>query len=116
MAVTWTATVEERWRESSKRYSRVKLTTSASGNTYTTGGDAPPAFGALGLKRNLEALIFTDGVSGDGFIYKYDQTNNKIKVFVENDAAAYAQRPQMAELPAATALNSKTAFVIAIGV
>lgn len=114
MAITWVATVERRTIEGKRKIVRLKLTTSASGNTYTTGGDAPPSFGAMGFKRNVDYLnIFDQSV--DGFFYKYDKTNNKIMVFNENENVTYLQRPQMAQVPAATALNSKTLFVEAVG-
>lgn len=114
MAVTWTATVEDRWVAGGKKHARVKLTTSASGNTYTTGGDAIPAFGALGMKRNVDFLTVFDE-SGDGFLYRYDKANGKIKVFQENENVTYLQREQLAEVPAAEALNSKTLYCEVVG-
>lgn len=114
MAVTWTATVEDRWSEGGKRHARVKLTTSASGNTYSTGGDAIPAFGAMGMKRNVDFLHIFDQ-SGDGFLYRYDKVNQKIKVFNENENATYLQRQQVSEIQAATALNSKTLYCEVVG-
>lgn len=114
MAVTWIATVEDRTVAGGKRINRVKLTTSGSGNTYTTGGDAPPSFGDMGFKRNLDYINIFDQ-SGDGFVYKYDKANNKIMVFNENENATYLQRQQISQIQAATALNSKTLYVEAVG-
>lgn len=114
MAVTWIASVEERTVAGGKHINRVRLTTSGSGNTYTTGGDALPSFGDMGFKRNLDYINICDQ-STDGFIYKFDSVNKKMMVFVENDAGAYAQRPQMAQVQAATALNSKNLLVEAVG-
>lgn len=113
MAVTWIATVEDRTVAGGKRINRVKLTTSASGNTYTTGGDALPSFGDMGFKRNLDYINITDESSGDGFELKFDQTNKKIKIF-QGDNPNVAAAPSV-ELPAATAFNSKTVFVEAVG-
>lgn len=100
--------------EGKKKHARVKLTTSASGNTYTTGGDALPSFGNMGMKRNIDFIIITDSVV-DGFIYKYDQANNKIQVFQENENATYLQREQLAQVPSAEALNSKTLYCEVVG-
>lgn len=115
MAVTWTATVEQRWKEGKKRHARVKLTTSASGNTYTTGGDAIPSFGAMGMKVRVDYIILTDDSVGDGLVYKYDQANKKLKVFNDNANATYLQNQALGELPAATALNSKTLYCEVVG-
>lgn len=111
MAITWTPTVEDRWIEGGKRHSRVKLVASG---TYTTGGDAIPAFGALGMKRNVDYIILTDGANASGHLYKYDQVNKKLLIYVENDAATYAQRPQMAQVPAGTSIAT-TVFCEVVG-
>lgn len=111
MAITWTPTVEDRWVAGGKRHARVKLVASG---TYTTGGDAIPAFGALGMKRNVDFLDITDGANASGHLYKYDQVNKKILIYVENDGAAYVQRPQMAQVPAGTAIST-TVYGMVVG-
>lgn len=111
MAITWTPTVEDRYTSSGKHRARVKLVASG---TYTTGGDAIPAFGALGMKRNVDYLILTDDAHASGHVYKYDQVNKKIMIYNENDAAAYAQRPQLAEIQAGTAIAT-TLFCEVVG-
>lgn len=112
MAVTYTATVEDRWIANGKRHARVKLTTPASSQTITAGGDAIPAFGAMGMKRNLEYIIITDASMADGFILKYDQLNQKIKVF-------QGDNPNAAAAPAVeatgVAFNSKTLYCEVVG-
>lgn len=112
MAVTWLATIVSRRVEGKRKISVVNLTTAASGNTYTTGGDAPPAFGELGMKRNIENIVFVD-TSAEGLLYQYDRTNNKIKIFYgDNDAGADGV---FAQLASAAAHNSKSVFVEVIG-
>lgn len=101
MAVTWTPTVEDRWVAGGKRHARVKLVASG---TYSTGGDAIPAAGALGMKRNVDYINIIDGSKATGHLYKYDKVGKKILIYNENDGAAYVQRPEMAELQAATAV------------
>lgn len=114
MAVTWLATVERVTIEGKRKIARVQLSTSGSGNTYTTNGDDPPSFGNLGFKRNLDYLIIFD-TSIDGLIYKYDKLTNKIQVYNENENATYLQRQQISQVQSATALNSKVLFAEAVG-
>lgn len=111
MAITWLASVVSRRIEGKRKIAVVNLTTAASGNTYTAGGDAPPAFGALGMKRNVEVIRFFD-TSQEGYLYTWDSTNNKIKIF--KDEATAADAP-LTQVDAATAFNSKSVFVEVVG-
>lgn len=108
MAITWTPTVEDRWVAGGKKHSRVKLVATG---TYTTNGDALPAFGALGFKRNVDMVHFIDS-SANGFIYKYDSAAGKIKVF-QGDNPNVAAAP-LVELPNATS-HTPTIYVHCIG-
>lgn len=101
MAVTWTPTVEDRWVAGGKRHARVKLVASG---TYTTGGDAIPAAGALGMKRQVDYINITDGSKATGHLYKYDQAGKKILIYNENLNATYLAKQQLAEIDAATAV------------
>ena len=111
MAITWLASVVTRRIEGKRKISVVNLTTSGSGNTYTTGGDAPPSFGDLGMKRNVEVIRFFD-TSQEGYLYTWDRTNNKIKIFKDELTAADAP---LTQVDAATAFNSKSVFVEVVG-
>jgi len=113
MAVTLTTTVEARWREGNKRHSRVKLVSSSTGNTYAT-GIAVPAFGILGLKRNLEFLVLTSPVSADGYVYKYDQANAKILAY-QAPAKATTAVAALSQVATSTLFNSKTWYAEAVG-
>lgn len=112
MAVTWLAAIVNRRVVGRRHVATVRLTTSGAGNTYTTTGDTAPAFGALGMKRNVEQIIFTD-TSPSPYLYEYDTTNNKIKVFGDSSPAA-AGGP-LTEAAAATALNSLSFLVEVTG-
>ena len=64
---------------------RVSLPTIAFGNgtlTYPTGGVPLPAIGKFGMKRELQRL-FLQQPSANGFFYKYDAANHKIKIFTQ---------------------------------
>lgn len=103
MAITWTPTVEDRWVAGGKRHARVKLVASG---TYSAGGDAIPAAGALGMKRNVDFLVITDGSMATGHLYKYDQANKKIKIFDDNENATYLADQEFGELDAGTAVTT----------
>lgn len=80
--------------------------------TYPAGG-IPLTKGKLGCPVNLESLIIVDS-SADGFVYKFDQVNGKIRIY-QGDNANAAAAPGVelggADTPAATAL-----LCLAIGV
>lgn len=112
MAISFTTTVEDRWVAGGKKYSRVKLVSGES-DTYATGGAALPAFGVLGLKRNLDYIIITDPASAVGYELKYDQVNKKILLY-EGDNNNAADGPSV-EVTAGTAFASKTIYCVAVG-
>lgn len=63
----------------------VCLPTIAFGNgtlTYPTGGVPLPVIGKLGMKKQLQRLLIQQP-SANGFIYKYDAANHKIKIFTQ---------------------------------
>lgn len=111
MAITWLASVVSRRIEGKRKIAVVNLTTSGSGNTYTTGGDAPPAFGDLGMKRNVEVIRFFD-TSQEGYLYTWNRTTNKIAIFRDNGTATLAPLPEVAN---GVTHNSKSVFVEVVG-
>lgn len=50
--------------------------------TYPTGGVPLPGIGHFGLKKEIQRL-FIQQPSKNGFVYKYDPENHKIKVFTQ---------------------------------
>ena len=55
---------------------------------YPTGG-IPITKASIGLANNIESVEIIDASSGDGFVYKYDLTNDKIRIYQgDNDAVA----------------------------
>ncbi|MBC2712055.1 MAG: hypothetical protein HGJ94_14045 [Desulfosarcina sp.] len=47
--------------------------------TYPTGGVPLPAKGSFGFNKEI-ALGLLEQPSGDGYVYKYDRTNHKLKI------------------------------------
>lgn len=63
----------------------ISFPTIAFGNgtlTYPTGGIPLPAIGKFGMKRQLKMLLLQQP-SANGFVYKYDAANHKIKIFTQ---------------------------------
>lgn len=50
--------------------------------TYPTGGVPLPVIGNFGMKRELQRLLIQQP-SANGFVYKYDAENHKIKIFTQ---------------------------------
>ena len=50
--------------------------------TYPWGGISMPAIGQFGMNKEVSMLEIVDA-SGDGLIYRYDQANRKMKVFIK---------------------------------
>lgn len=51
--------------------------------TYPTGGVPMPTYASFGLKRSLDFLLLYDEANANGLVYKYDKTNNKIRIYVQ---------------------------------
>ena len=64
-----------------RRQNEITLAFGDGALTYPVGGVPMPTASKLGMRRNLNDLILTDAASTNGLIYKYDKTNNKIKIF-----------------------------------
>ena len=58
--------------------------------TYPAGG-VPLVKGHLGCPNAIESFKFVDMANANGYVYKYDYTNNKIKIYQgDNNNAADA--------------------------
>jgi|SRR5712672_38135 len=111
-AANVTVTVEKRVIESQRKRNRVKVVFGDGALTYPTGGVPMPVKGIFGMVRELEALSFYDPASANGFVYKYDRTNNKMLIYVEQ---AVGTNTPLAEASVALAPASTTLVVEAIG-
>lgn len=54
--------------------------------TYPTGG-VPLTIAGLGLRSAVSSFKFIDGAHANGYVYKYDLTNNKIVMYYADYAA-----------------------------
>jgi hypothetical protein len=58
--------------------------------TYPNGGIPMPAVGGFGMNKEVSMFDIVDA-SGDGLIYRYDQANRKIKMFVKAPPIVYEE-------------------------
>lgn len=78
--------------------------------TYPSGGVPLPDFHGFGFARFMEAIDLIDQASANGFTYKWDQTNNKLRIYQgdnTNAAAAPAVELTTAATPAAATLKGE---------
>jgi hypothetical protein len=77
--------------------------------TYPAGG-VPLTKANLGCPASLESLILIDPASANGFVYKYDSANEKLRIYQgDNDAVADGPLVELggAAAPAAATLYAK---------
>jgi len=96
-----TVTVIEERRVQKDRRNLVSIAFGDGALTYPLGGVPMPAFGQFAMRRNLSHLIFSDAASGNGYVPKWDYTNNKIKLFESGTASAPLDEADATDTPAA---------------
>src|SRR5689334_1661486 len=111
VAADVTVTVRERRIIPGAKKKRLALTLAYGdgAKTYPAGGIPLPAFGGLGFVRFLDTVEFTDAANANGYLYKYDETNNKIRIYQgDNTNAAAAPNIEVttSHAPAATSLRA----------
>lgn len=107
-------TVEHRQIEGKKRRNRIKIAFGDGSLTYPSGGVPMPGFEKFGMKRNIDFLILTDAANGNGLVWKYDQTNRKLRGYWAFGGAgsapvAAATPPEVSVPSGATTMTSSAA-------
>lgn len=64
-----------------KKHVDITLAFGDSALTYPTGGVPMPTRVSLGLSRNLDFIELHDPANANGLVYKYDKTNNKMRIY-----------------------------------
>lgn len=80
--------------------------------TYPAGG-VPLTKANLGCPNAIEQLLFVDPASANGFVYKYDYVNEKIRIY-QGDNDAVADGP-LVELGGAAAPAAASLYVKVVG-
>lgn len=110
--VTVTVNIRDRTTFTKKHRIAVTIAFGDGALTYPAAGVPMPAFDKFGMKRNLETIEITDPANADGFMYKYDQANNKLRIWQgDNPNAAAAPAVELG----AVAVTAKTLKGYAFG-
>jgi len=80
--------------------------------TYPAGG-IPLLKASMGLPNNILSVDIVDAANANGFIYKYDKANNKLRIY-QGDNTNVAAAPAV-ELGGAAAPAAATLILSAIG-
>lgn len=89
-AANVTVVVNERRRVFKRMTSSVTLTFGDGSLTYPAGGVPMPDFHSFGYSRFMSGMSLTDPGSANGFLYKYDKTNNKLRIYQGDNTNAAA--------------------------
>lgn len=93
---------------SSRRTGTFKIQFGDGALTYPSGG-IPLSKGKMGCPTTIEEFMFVDMSNGDGYLYKYDFTNEKIRIYQgDNNNASDAALIELGSVAiAATSLYAK---------
>lgn len=96
----------QRKEESGHRVNVVTLAFGDGALTYPAGG-VPLTAAKLGTPNEIVSLVFLDAANANGFLYKWDKANNKLRIYQgdnTNAAAAPAVELATSATPAAASL------------
>lgn len=81
--------------------------------TYPTGG-VPLSTSLLGMKREVLAVQICDAMSADGFVYKWDKTNNKILIYTQGVLVGAAGAVAMDDFPITAGVGTDAAISVSL--
>lgn len=67
--------------ESGFKMASIKIAFGNSTLTYPTGGVPLSGLTSWGFPNLLDSLVFNDSANANGFVYKWDRTNNKLLIY-----------------------------------
>jgi len=79
--------------------------------TYPYGGVPMPAIGQFGMNKEVSMLDIVDA-SGSGVIFRYDETNRKMKIFVPTPPIVYEEAHTVPATPFAITLDYPAAAIL----
>lgn len=107
-----TLTVTDRKIFAKQRRHKVTIAFGDGALTYPAGGVPLPSFKSFGFARTLQTINLQDAGSADGFLYKFDEANQKIRIYQgDNTNASAAPAVELGSV----AVAAKTLKVDAIG-
>lgn len=96
-----------------ERKNEITLAFGDATKTYPAGG-VPLSLAMLGLKRNVKSLIFADSSSGDGYVYKHDLTNNKIRIYTQGAVVGAAGAVTMDDFPVTASAGTDASLSLSL--
>jgi hypothetical protein len=78
--ITVSAIAQNRWRVGPKTFVLADITFGNATLTYPSGGVPLPTKNYFGFKKEVQIGI-VEGASANGFVYKYDRANHKIRIY-----------------------------------
>jgi len=76
-----TVTVGENYIQDKKKIVNVTVAFGDGSLTYPSGGVPMPSFLSFGLGRSLDHLRLVDPANANGYLYKWDRTNKKLRIY-----------------------------------
>lgn len=91
-ASSWTVTINKTLIKAGQRETHCTLAVGDGSDTYPTAGIPMPSAATLGMQRNIDNVIVVDSAldaaTTTAYVYGWDKTNAKMKMYVSKDPAA----------------------------
>jgi len=71
-----------------------KITYGDGTDTYPSGG-IPLALGSLGLRNYCDSLVFAGQDAPDGYVYKFDRNDLKVRIFQDPSGSSAGQMVEL---------------------
>lgn len=111
-----TVSVLEQEKEEKQRRNRVQISFGNASKTYPSGGVPMPDREYFGMRRNLDTLIVNDISDSDGVLWKYDNTNKKLRGYrIGATVGPTAAARNLTELVTSVAPTATVMFAEALG-
>lgn len=108
-----TVTISDQRILQGQRRNRCTVLLGTGGNDYPSGGIPMPTYDKLGMVRNVDFLVLFDESDADGYVWKYDKDNHKVRAYVQTPTDT--GNIPLAEVTDGTALTTRSWGVEAVG-
>lgn len=80
---------------------------------YPAGG-VPLSLAKLNLKDHVDSVEFADESNGDGYVYKWDKANNKIRIYTQGAVVGAAGAVAMDDFPVTPSQGTDAALSLSL--
>jgi hypothetical protein len=67
--------------------------------TYPASGIPMPSLSQLGFRRNIDDVVIVDPANANGFVYKYDKANHKLRIYTQGAVVGAAGSETLDDFP-----------------